>query len=1121
MDKYQIPDIRVGDKAKPGLAYGGVIYGMSANLNSHADTSTMNLNIALDTAISTPGAAGRGLVTNVRDFNISKSDLNLAQPLSVYLGDQVIFGNAFLTTFNETLSTDGKTLNVELSDGAILLDRIFVGILHEHVDGSLYYKHIDGKKGQTARYQPGVSGHPYQISLEARCPKKVDQETSEGTFKICDHNQIETKTENVTRYLLSAGESINAPDAFIERADAKNIWHGGYIGVGKEEFTEQSCALKDVSYTFVDLIHGIKQFGIDVDVSRFTTFNLHLRRQYNGSLRDVLQNWANDFGLTMYWDFQAFKPALIIVRNGDSDDIDQKIRNVDQKIQSLNETDPSVVVSDRTRGVTLNGTYSQAYSSIFNIGPSAKNATTKKTTQAVFVCEPLDSIGTSTGLYNGRSLYDIYNSCGLGKFSKELRDIYNVRKGISLIKKCGTFQSLERKENAWSPYFEALGFRHVMPITFGPIRNSKAGRQFTDNFWLMNETLGESLLDQLDMLSDLEAAGKRTVDDGIPPNLEIFVAFVDEKLKGYSEQLESEVANNYLGKHYTMKAPFSEIFDDSQCPYQRVTENLTSTPPSEYFAHNELYRTPIADFIEKLEDLKMSFDDGVYTNELNKNIEDMKSDILYDCKQSWLKDARKTGFFYFNRSSASWGTFDSDVKNLLNPWTLVLDNIFEAGEENISDELIYRSEKLTGRRRKNLVSAYVPGLHELDIDPAWAAEDVPRSSPNTFLNEFEKYGAYQALNKGGNTGMKPMIIVVKTEKRRQLPLNKVGDIRISLVNDPKIRLTSSSKADERRSSALVRNPIEELNSLKAYCDRKDGVRQAQAKNCETTCERDLLESLCGDCGEMEEVAKSAHNNYVQGDKNGFIKCKAIRLTRTNHKKKVLSTETNARGEILYSDTDFYNKQTQNQAVDIIFPSEAPHDASLTYNRDTTTTDMGMRKVFDGFNSVSSDTVYASPTSSTLKYVTKDISQAILSAYSTDVGVKDGEIPPWIVLDTILDKRDFESIRKLESVSAAEYHDWLKSHLHDKHSDNPKETFTYKIYLGSNNGEFPALGQLKAYLNPDHGLNSFSIGADEAGMYLDLSFTNNPLKRPELEALFRKVGPMIKDFNWKLATMSTL
>jgi len=1115
MDKYQIPDIKVGKNAKPGFAYGGIIYGMSANINSNADASTMNLNIALDTATLSSRAPGTEK-SNARDFNISKSNLSLAQPLSVYLGDQVIFGNAFLTTFNESLSTSGKTLNVELSDGAILLDRIFVGILHEHVDGSLYYK------GNRTRYQPGVSGHPYEIAIQARCPAKVEQKTSEGEFLICDHNNIVTRPSVVTRYLLSAGESINMPDAFIERADTKNIWHGGYIGVGKEEFTEQSCALKDVSYTFLDLIHGIKKFGIDVDLRRFTKYNLHLRRQYNGTLRDVLQNWANDYGLTLFWNFQSFKPELTIVRNGDSDDIDQKIRNVDQTIRTLSETDPSVVVSDITRGVTLNGTYSQAYSSIFNIGPSAKNSTTKKSTPAVFVCEPLDSIGTATGLYNGRSLNDIYNSCGLGKFSKELRDIYNIRKGINLIKKCDSFGSLEKTEAAWSPYFEALGFRSVMPITFGPIaKKESANLEFIDNFWAFNETLGSGLWDQLDLLYDMEESGRSHAEqDGPPPNLEVFVAFVDEKLKSHSEQLESEVANNYLGKHYTMKAPFSEIFDDSQCPYQRVTENLSSTPASEYFAHNELYRTPIADFIEKLEDLKMSFDDGVYTNELDKAVEGMKSDILYDCGKSWLKDARSTGFFYFNRSSASWGTFDGDVKNLLNPWTLVLDNVFEGGEANISDKLIYRSENLTGRRRRNLLSAYVPGLHELDVDPAWAASKIPRPAPGSFLNELEKYGAFQALNKGGTSGMKPMVIVVKSEKDRQLPLNRVGDIRISLVSEPKIKLTTGSKMDERNSAALVRNPIEELNSLKAYCDRKDGVRQAQAKNCKTTCERDLMESLCGDCGEMEEVAKSAHNNYVQGDKNGFIKCKAIRLTRENHEKEVLST-VKAHDEFLYSDTDEYKETNQNNAVDIIFPSEAPHDVSLTYNRDTTTTDMGIRKVFDGFNSINSDTVYASPTSSTLKYVTKDISQAILSAYSTDVGVKNGEIPPYLVLDTILDKRQFENIRKLESVSALKYHHWLKWALHDKHADNPKETFTYKIYLGSNNGEFAALGKLKKYLNPDHGLASFSIGADEAGMYLDLSFTNNPLKKPEVDALFRKVGPMIKDFNWKLSTMSTL
>ena len=1118
MDKYQIPDIRVGNKAKPGIAYGGIIYGMTANINNNADASTMNLNIALDTntrAASTRAEAAKAQY-NARDFNISKSDLSLSQPLTVYLGDQVIFGNAFLTTFNESLSTDGKTLNVELSDGAILLDRIFVGILHEHVDGSFYYK------GNRARYQPGVSGHPYEISIPARCPAKVEQETSEGKFIVCDHNNIVTTQTNITRYLLSAGESISQPDAFIQRANKNNIWDGGYIGVGKEEFTEQSCALKDVSYTFVDLIHGIRKFGIDVDLTRFTTFNLHLKRQYNGTLRDVLQNWANDFGLTLYWGFQSFKPELIIVRNGDSSDIDQKIRDVDQKIQSLSQTDPSVVLSDRTRGVTLNGTYSQAYSSPFNVGPSAKNSTTKKTTPAVFTCEPLDSIGTATGLYNGRSLNDIYNSCGLGKFSKELRDIYNIRKGINLIKRCGSFGEVQKKEEVWSPYFEALGYKNVMPITFGPITSDKEGKKFRDTFWEFAEGFGEGLLDRLDILSDIaKAGGKGKLEEGIPPNIEIFVAFVDERLKGYSEQLESEVANNFIGKHYSMKAPFSEVFDDSQCPYQRVTENLTSNPPSEYYAHNELYRAPIAKFIENINDIKMSFDDGTYKNELKDKVKDMKSDILYDCGQSWLKDARKSGFFYFNRSSASWGTFDSDVKNLLNPWTLIIDNIFADGEENISDTIKYRSEKITDRRRKNIISPYVPSHHDIDFPFSFAlSDDVPREK-NKFEDAFQQYAMWQALNKDDSGVAKPMIIVVKTEPGRRLPVSKVGDIKIQLVESPKSKMNTSSTVQERKTSALIRNPIEELNSLKSYCDRKDGVRQAQAKSCKTTCERDLLESLCGDCGEMEEVAKSAHSNYVRGDENGFIKCKSIRLTRRNLKPNVLSEKSNTEEEFIYADAKQYSKANQNDYVDIIFPSEAPHDASLIYNRDTTTTDMGVRKVFDGFNSQNTLPVYPSPTSSSLKYVTKDISQAVLSAYSAEVGVKDGEIPPSLILDTILDKRQFEKIRQLESVSAEKYHNWLKSHLHDKHSDKPKETFTYKLYLGSNNGSFPALAQIKAYLNPAHGLNSFSIGVDEGGMYLDLSFTNNPLKTPEIETLFRKVGPMIKDYNWKLSTLSTL
>ena len=181
MDKYRIPNIKVGSGAntQAGRAFNGVIYGVDISMGSDGDPTNITLNVALDSAIS----GGAGLV---REFEINNEHLDLESPVPFKLNDVTLFHNIFLNGFTESSDPSSNTLVVDYVDGAILLDRIFVGALHEHVDGSGFGQNL-------ARW---VGNHPYQIEIPARCPVKRKQKINADGDEVivCDHSVMQTTT---------------------------------------------------------------------------------------------------------------------------------------------------------------------------------------------------------------------------------------------------------------------------------------------------------------------------------------------------------------------------------------------------------------------------------------------------------------------------------------------------------------------------------------------------------------------------------------------------------------------------------------------------------------------------------------------------------------------------------------------------------------------------------------------------------------------------------------------------------------------------------------------------------------------------------------------------------------
>ena len=245
-DKLRVPSIQVGGN-KPGEAFGGVIFSSDTQIGFNGEPTMFNVNVALDTQISSNN-------TSQRNFDISKNDLNLASPIDIGFGGAYIFRNMFLKSFDKSTTVNSKVLNLHYADGSILLDRIFVGLIHEHF-------HIGGytqinEEGNGLQRDKFVV--PHLLEMTIKCPKPEKHAIKQGkttvTYTVCSATDYTLSKRKVFRYLANATGDPNKPYLAI-RQDAANVWSGGYMVLGREEFTSAKCDLADVSYSFKELLN--------------------------------------------------------------------------------------------------------------------------------------------------------------------------------------------------------------------------------------------------------------------------------------------------------------------------------------------------------------------------------------------------------------------------------------------------------------------------------------------------------------------------------------------------------------------------------------------------------------------------------------------------------------------------------------------------------------------------------------------------------------------------------------------------------------------------------------------------------------------------------------------------
>tara|TARA_Y100000361_G_scaffold154211_1_gene178774 strand:- start:33 stop:3317 length:3285 start_codon:yes stop_codon:yes gene_type:complete len=1076
-DKVEVPSIQIGANA-PGLAFGGVVYSADSQVGYAGNSTKLNINVALDSQLSSStgssGSSGSSGVRGARDFSISNSDLDLSSPVDIKFAGQNLFRNMFLSSFETSTSVGDKLLHLTYSDGSVLLDRIFVGLIHEHF-GVTKQKH----------------GVPHQIEFVLKCPtvKNVQIDTvgqKSISIPTCSADEYQFTTRRALR-LLSSPTGDPLKKYKIIRQSAQNIWSGGYIVVGTEEFTQSMCDIADVSYSFDDLISSVREFGISVDLRRFPNrkSNRYYKKNYSGTLKDVLQNWGNDLGISFYWDFTSLAPTLVVVDLTDRS-IQAKFESAIRGIDGLDKghgsdftSGSNIVINSKNHSKSLDGTYGQAFTSKFVRGPGAKESNKKKSGQVYFSCQTLNVLANTTGGRDGipvksnlmgRSIRDFETSMMLGKYAPDLRDIYNARRAIQIYDKASPSTAFSKSEG----FFKAIGFTDVIGITFGRSAISQKIR---------SEILNHAGIHNMISNNQIKLAGE---DGGVVPvgpdgqDYHIFFGIKDDTVKEYINNVEQSIANEFYGRHYVLGVPGAEHFDCS--PLYKILEQVEVQPSSEFYGGNQWYKTPMAKFLQSLTDLRVEGQvqqGNIYVDRLSKEIGDLRKSLADQCKLNFYNNRRQNGLFHFERN-APWMASKDDVERILNPFVLSKEN------KHVHEKPNYISSDTRSRTKTNLVKHYIPFLTDMPT----ISQLVARFKGNDVIaRAYDMVESQKSLGKSIG-----MCFVLKNPDGGFSP-QRIGDV--SIVRN-----------------GLQPNIIEEINALSSLCDKQDGVTAKDTEECTTVCERDLAEEMCSSnmfgqvglsCGEAEAIKDSLYSTELLDVKN-HINGERMTIKRHNTSVKVSGTGGFRGSEKLYSDVA--SGGAEKPATTITMPSQNNHGGVLTYNRQLTVTDFGVAAVFDGLDKVAP---VITPQMSSIKYQVQDLTQDVNSVFSQDnrAAIVAGEIPIDIMDDFIgatlqsqLGSDGDLSFVKLGTRTAQEYHNLIKANLAPS-VDTVRENVNYKIYIDAVGG----LSQLAQYLKQENGLDSLSISRDENGYYLSVAMSNRPPLVPELDAIFRKVGPI--------------
>ena len=223
-----------------GPSYGGTIYGLNLSIGYAQEPSKLTLNIVN------------------KDGNYTPPSVGGSNKVTVSFGSFKFVGIPWSYSLNESAAE--KTLQVELIDGSVILDRYYVLL-----------------------WKRGFFGN---MGSDFSQTKNFDLTDIEYLVPILQNGRINFRKDNLGLVNIASTS---------RKASGKS---GNILYIGTEEFKDSECTVPGTYYT-LDQLKDVSPIDINFTVPT------NYRGTHEGPLREVISQWCNEAGYEFYWDFNT------------------------------------------------------------------------------------------------------------------------------------------------------------------------------------------------------------------------------------------------------------------------------------------------------------------------------------------------------------------------------------------------------------------------------------------------------------------------------------------------------------------------------------------------------------------------------------------------------------------------------------------------------------------------------------------------------------------------------------------------------------------------------------------------------------------------------------------------
>lgn len=662
--------------------FNGYVYNFSLDVGANGDPTTLVLNLALDKTLKFTkpsktiqeqrkeaiqdigslnsigvgvGNIGTGPFQSQKidpDFNIDEKYLGVESAYNISIIDEV--GNASyqlknfrIVSYSINKKDDQKILSLVLKDISFVLSKIYVSVLGQELA-------LDSRSEVDAVIDQIKINCP---PVGAQANRTVIAKNFTQTLHFAGQKLANTLKQNYGSVLdISSDESSSKKNYIVIKSANKNKsianGYGAVIILGEEEFRDGPCDASEIYYSFDTLLAAMEKLGISTippeyiskpnstayrtlkDKSLGTDGVARIKRNYRGNLKDVLNQWCEEYGFSYFVAFSSENTSSsqsILIKGIDlssptSKESVMETKNQIEKLEAeVNQED--FVIKSQEFGYDLSQKLLRLYSSYYfkeskEKGFNYENFLATTQFKPILLNEVYPALfgnGSTTKDFSGsnRSYEQVLISAILGKFAPKLRQIYNVSIGA----------------------FSALGF-----VSLGKINAIDNPRL------IFQEAVTKALDIQADVLYD-------SVSSQIAYDMRF--GFFNDNLASQVEKIENFIAD-FVGAYYwTDPITISEGTIANQS-FSASFEVETSPPTQKIFA-DQLYKLePFRELnllVNEMQSVFKGTSDYYQAFKAFANLQIAATDACENASREYLKmlkqnDIEKTIRFYYKRPAA-------------------------------------------------------------------------------------------------------------------------------------------------------------------------------------------------------------------------------------------------------------------------------------------------------------------------------------------------------------------------------------------------------------------------------------------------------------------------------------